>query len=238
MYGKDVERVIQIACNINALTIWQINSLVELSDYRISMINHVHNVFETPATGRELPVPNTDSLGPPAFDKITDQLTYPDEYPMDDQQQDISPKTLYEKERLVNANSIIQPLRQWHTLLKRDVEYVHLIENNLYISRFELHNNYGSPYTEIYELDKRLDYCMSYVEQHPRLQWIGEKYALTNLLQLIISGALDVKYAFITYFDFIQRGYDQLINNGIPSITWEDFIDIQTTGNIKQQYEI
>jgi hypothetical protein len=232
MYGNDIEKLLGVICAINNESAKQIELLSYDSDYRFMTINHTHNVHigdETESAGG--PVPHihgisqdvtggpeaTGAVGIPNY--VSNQLTYPEEYTKDDQGEQISPYIIYEKEFPKEANTYIKSLIILGNQLQGDIINVKKIEAKSYIKVTGVHNGYGSPYTEIYDLKKKIDICNKYAKQHPRLQWLGEKHTLLNLIQMVMTTSIDAKFALIVYQDYLQKGYNSIINKKKPHLS-------------------
>ena len=238
IYGADIERLISIICNINNETAKQIELLNYDSDYRFMTIDHTHNIHINGATemaGGDFSHTHGINLNLTGDTGVSNQLTNSNEYVADDQGEQVSPYVIYEKEFPKLANQYIQSLIELGIELQNDISNIQKIEGKLYVKATNLHNSYGSPYTEIYNLKKKIDLCENYANQHPRLQWLGEKHALINFMQMVLTISIDAKFAVITYQDYLQRGYDSNINGKKSSITWDDFNDGKSNGNIKQR---
>lgn len=245
IYGKDIERLIGIICTINNEAAKQIESLNYDGDYRIKTINHTHNIHVGDSTesaggdfahvhGINLNVTGGNATGATgSTGLVSNQLTYPDEYTRDDQGEQVSPYVIYEDEFPKASNPYVSLLIEMGEKLQGDISSIQKIEGKLYVKANKVHNNYGSPFTEIYDLKKKIDTCKNYSEQHPRLQWLGEKHALLNFIQMILTTSVDAKFAVIMYHDYLQRGYDANINGKKSSIAWDDFNDGKSDGNIK-----
>lgn len=245
IYGKDIERLIGIIGTINNEAAKQIELLSYDSDYRIKTINHTHNIHigdSTESAGGDFSHTHeidlnvtggnaTGATGRTGY--VSNQLTYPDEYLKDDQGENISPYIIYEDESPKTSDSYVNLLIELGGKLQNDISNIQRIEGKLYVKANKVHNSYGSPFTEIYDLKKKIDLCKNYSDQHSHLQWLGEKHVLLNFLQMVLTTSVDAKFAVIMYHDYLQRGYDANVNGKKSSITWDDFNDGKSDGNIK-----
>lgn len=108
-----------------------------------------------------------------------------------------------------------------------EVSKVRTIEGKLYTGKGQLNNSAGSPYSEIYELERRIGQCS--IDQ---IEYLGPKHSLLARLHNVANAAVDAKHAVIQYQDGLQRGYDSCFNGGKQSVTWDDFNSGSTTGNV------
>jgi len=209
---------------------------------------HTH-ALDTYLTGRNDPAATNyrradpGHTGPDHFDHVTDQLTYPimeaRGYPDDKHfsHQHIEQERLYEREHPEPAAEFSDPIWELGEEFRVDVNKFRHIQANMYTEIETFHNNYGSPWTEAYDLEFQIDQMKAYVDEYPELQWIGEKYTLLNLFQMILSTAIDAKWAVIYHQDWMQRAYDHEYNEGDPSVYWDHFEEEKTIGQVHQENE-
>jgi hypothetical protein len=178
--------------------------------------------------------------------RVSYQLTYPDEHTNDlhPDHPHLEPGIIYEREHIAPAAGFMAGIGAgWGAGVGADIgapgsyegSKVHAIQEDLYVDRSGMHNPQGSPWWELEDLNTKYNQAKEYAEAHPQLQWIGEKHALLNLLQNMVSAILNAKFAVIQYQDYLQRGYDQVHNGDKPSVTWDDFKNGRTDGNLKQK---
>ena len=257
MYGQDIKRIINVIGQLNNEVAKQINLLGREADYRLAMIKHTHNVNVIQATGNPEGSPsgphghpgelhvhpiNTflQGAGPTRgvghMNRVSDQLTYPEDYTNDlhETHPHILHSIVYEDEHPCPAITYIQPILMIRNRYNLDVNRMRQIENRHFEDANNWNNGYGSPWTEIYDLQSKIDQIEEYGNTYPELQWIGEKHTLLSLMQLVYTCTIDAKYAIITYQDYIQRAYDNQFNRNDPSIKWEHFEHDTTIGNLNQ----
>lgn len=121
--------------------------------------------------------------------------------------------------------------------IRDDLTKMNELRNNLYIGYKEFNNLIGSPWDELDKLEEAVDNGKSYSGAHAPFNYVGEKAGMLSILNMIISAAIDAKWALVIYQDYIQRGYDHLYNDNKPSIEFDSGLDKESTGNIIQDYE-
>lgn len=239
MLGKDIERLTNILTEIKRTTALSIHMLGRMSDPRLETIKHTHNVFvnnEAPNAPHGHPSGahihnfwlqgNRPTDGRGYVNKISTQLTWPEDYTEDEHYQHLHnwKSIVWEKEHPVTAHDYTNPIR--------DIRIKHLSPENRKLEKIErdnyeqvesFNNEIGSPWTEMYELEEKIIEMEEYANDYPNLQWLGEKHTLLGLMQVVLSYCIDAKWALIHYQDYVQRGYDYQFNEGIPSIRWSDF---------------
>lgn len=247
MQGIDIERVMAVLNNLKDEASTQILNLSRLSDYRMETINHSHNVVVESSDGEHSHgsgahhhnftlTGHSPTGGQGLTSHVSDQLTYPDEYE-DDVNPDhkhIEPSIVYEREHIELSITYVSSIVSMGVVLGDDAGKMQQIADNMYTDTETFNNSYGSPWKEIDMLKQKIDDLETYANEHSTLQWIGEKFALINLMQLIVSYAIDAKWAITNYQDYMQRGYDSQFNGNTQSIAWEDKEKGATTGNRDQ----
>jgi len=108
---------------------------------------------------------------------------------------------------------------------------------SLYTGTSSFNNSIGSPWTEISKLQQAVSDAAAYSGAHSPFNYVGEKAGMLAMLNMVMSAAVDAKWAIITYHDYVQRGYDDEYNGKKPSITYKDGLDKVTNGNLVQKYE-
>lgn len=264
MYGKDIERILKTIGRLYMVTSDRIFSLASKSDYRIATIKHVHDVkvygtnsgIGSGRTGDHYHLIDgsggdhthpTFTLGGPGFpsgssatdrDRVSYPLTYTEDYSTDKNPDDprTSQGVIYESEHTIQTDSIVQDIiRIFTTDLIPEIDRIRVIDRKLYTSKENVHNSIGSPYTELYDLNDKLKNLQRWCGDHTELQWIGEKHALLNMMQLVVQATINAKYAVIIYHDYLQRGYDYCHNDNKQSVSWDDFENGRSTGNVSQK---
>jgi hypothetical protein len=201
-------------------------------------ISHSHNSFLVKkhphfTPGRGFP---TGWFGIDGF--ISKQLTYLNESLLDFHKSHShrSPSMIYEKQHTASASSYNNPIQKLGNELWTDGKKLKTIESKMYVDIKKFHTGYGSPWKEIYVLKDKIDDLDKYATSFPRLQWLGEKHSMLNLMQIVLTYTVDAKFAIVTYHDWIQRAYDHLFNGNNPSIVWDNFEHV-TIGNRLQKYD-
>lgn len=181
---------------------------------------------------------NSPTKGVGKESKISDQLTYSEDYNEDkhEHHKHVEDSTIYEKEHPLTASTYTDPLVELGDTLQEDIDKLKQIQEKMYTDVTEFNNGYGSPWTEIYDIKSKIDLVKDYADTYPNLQWIGEKFALLNLIQMIFHTTIDAKWALIHYHDWVQRAYDNQFNDNAPSISWNHFEKGKTIGNIDQEF--
>lgn len=118
--------------------------------------------------------------------------------------------------------------------LKSSASTMAALGSDLYSDTTSFNNSIGSPWTEMSVLSSACSNIEYYVSTNGDLEYTSQKIGLLSLLNSLITLAVDAKWAIITYHDYIQRGYDCVYNDNVPSITTKRTINEYTTGNLKQ----
>lgn len=121
--------------------------------------------------------------------------------------------------------------------LSSDCGKMSSLEGGMFTSSKGFNNSVGSPWNELTRLQELISAGTSYSGAHTPFKFMGEKQGMLSILSMIMSSAVDAKWAIITYNDYIQRGYDQNYNGKKPSITMKMGLDKITNGNVKQGYD-
>lgn len=247
MNGVDIERINATINDIKDEASTQIFNLCKASNYRLETINHTHNVIVESSDGAHghgsgahhhyfTLQGNNPTNGSGLVNHVTDQLTYPVEYKDDTHptHKHIEHSIIYEREHIEMAVTYASTIIAMGVMLGDDVNKMEEIKNNMYTDVETFNNSYGSPWKEVNILKSKIDELEDYVVNHPILQWQSEKFALINILQIILSYAVDAKTSISSNQDYIQRGYDHQFNKDISSISWDDFEKGGTIGNRDQ----
>lgn len=245
--GLDIERILAVINDIKDESSKQILNLSNVSDYRMETISHTHNVRVESSDGAHshgsgshhhdfMLQGNSPTNGSGLTNHVSDQLTYPDEYNDDTHpsHKHIEHSIIYEREHIELSAEYTSNVISMGVILGDDKNKMQSISDNMYTDKETFNNSYGSPWKEIDILKEKIDNLEEYTITHTSLQWHGEKFAIMNLMQIILSYAIDAKWAITHYQDFIQRAYDHQFNNNEASIKWEDFNNGATTGGNNQ----
>ena len=149
---------------------------------------------------------------------------------------DVINETFQLSEQEINevSSSYIQALLSL-SALSLDVDKINTLANDSYFDIKSFNNSCGSPWTEINRLKNVMDKLHDVAKNLIKYQ--SQKSGLLGLLNLVMSCAIDAKWALITYNDYIQRGYDNKFNDKRPSITFKRSIGEESTGNLNQNFD-
>lgn len=111
------------------------------------------------------------------------------------------------------------------------------LNSSLYVNSKSFNNNIGSPWSELVKLNDACEKAENYAAAHGTLSDPGEKMGMLAEMNIVLSNAVDFKYAVIIYHDYLQRGYDNNYNGKRPSISFKMGKNKITTSNVKQKYE-
>lgn len=118
-----------------------------------------------------------------------------------------------------------------------DTGKVAAIGSDNYVGTTSYNNSTGSPWTEMAKLQEAVAQGAAYSGAHAPFNYVGEKAGMLALLNMIMSAAVDAKWAIITYHDYLQRGYDNKYNGNEPSVTFQVGLNRESVGNVDQDYE-
>lgn len=125
----------------------------------------------------------------------------------------------YEKKKNISVSGIVTALNDIKIRYTTDLNNIDKLEHNLFAETADWNNSYGSPWTEIQKLTSIIEVIISFAKSHPNLEYLGDKVALLNLLSTGVALAVDAKTSFLSYHDYIQRGYDYNFNNKTSTVT-------------------
>lgn len=119
-----------------------------------------------------------------------------------------------------------------------DVGKMNSIKSSLYTGYKSFNNSVGSPWDELDKLQQAINNGNAYEGAHAPFNYVGEKAGMLAELNMIMSAAVDAKWALVIYHDYIQRAYDYKYNGKEPSIVFDREIGgKKTLGNVDQEYE-
>lgn len=142
-----------------------------------------------------------------------------------------------ESEVHVSSASFIDPVVNSITNIDSDCTKMNDLQSGLYTDKSSFNNTYGSPWTELSKLQDSVNSAKAFASAHDPLKFIGEKAALAELLNRVVSSAIDARWALMYFHDYIQRGYDNKYNDNMPSITFPGGDGKETVGNIVHPYD-
>lgn len=136
----------------------------------------------------------------------------------------------------VPAGNVTSSIKSAVDCISGDCGKMNSLSNGLYTNSSSFNNGYGSPWTELNKLTEAIDNAVSF-ESSNGTDYVGNKAALLSMINIVISYAVDAKWAIIYYHDYIQRGYDNKYNGNEPSIKFTTGIEKETVGNVNQEFE-
>lgn len=110
------------------------------------------------------------------------------------------------------------------------------LSGSLYTGTSSFNNGLGSPWTELTKLQQAVSDAEAYSGAHSPFNYVGEKAGMLALLNMVMTAAVDAKWAMIIYHDYIQRGFDDSFNGKKPSVTFKFGLDKESNGNLAQKY--
>lgn len=129
------------------------------------------------------------------------------------------------------------PVSSAMSALSEDVKKMDYLNDGLYVSSSEFNNQIASPWNELNKLQACVNAGAAYSGAHAPFNYVGEKAGMLALLNMIMTAAVDTKWAMTVYHDYIQRGYDNQFNNNIPSVKFPSGITSdRSTGNVVQEF--
>ena len=240
MMGKDVERLLAIMDGLKPLIVDAINTLA-------ADIENLEEEYEDPKKVDPLPpvtIPtisggiDVDHSGEinSAFGVVGGDLG------------NIRTWTKTELEKLIDwdkkfvkqlyktkTDNVFGPIKDYMEETQDERKKFQTIEKKMFSSANSFFNSIGSPFNE-YELYlTAYRNARSYANAHSKLEYVGEKVAMMSLLTPLLPLIVDFKMVLIQYNDYIQRGYDLLFNDNVPSITIQRTKNKKTNGNISQK---
>lgn len=111
------------------------------------------------------------------------------------------------------------------------------LNGDLYTGTTTFNNSLGSPWGEITNLQNVVAAANAYAGAHSPFNWVGEKAGMLAHLNMVMTAAVDAKWAIAVYHDYVQRGFDDKYNAKKPSVTFRETVDLVTNGNITQEFE-
>lgn len=120
--------------------------------------------------------------------------------------------------------------------MSSDVSKMSSLESSNYTDSTSFNNSIGSPWTELKKLQSDVDAATSYASSHSPFNYVGEKAGMLAMLNMVMSAAVDAKWAIQIYHDYVQRGYDCNYNDKTPSVTYTTGINKKSIGNLDDDY--
>jgi hypothetical protein len=219
MHGPLVEQIVSLSSKIQMGALTEFTNLAaSVGHGRPMMVPHFHKVtYSSESTG------NTDvgDHGSHSHDyekTVEDTITEQNE---GDGDGDGTANTVREATAPISTAPIISTLTPLFSELGKSRETFQTLEGGLYVAKTAMHNSVGSPYQEVYELFDVCEKVLEYASSYDQLLFIGQKCAMMNYLQILITKATDAKCMVVAYFDNIQRGYDSI--KGTNFGVWNKF---------------
>ena len=119
------------------------------------------------------------------------------------------------------------------TEAKPYIDKVMGMETKMFGKSSEFNNSIGSPWNEFRKFNELYTRINSIIAP----TYKGGRSGLMALLSMLYASIVDCKWALTYYNDYIQRGYDNLYNGNIPSITVNRNKGKKTTGNVDQEVD-
>ncbi len=120
-----------------------------------------------------------------------------------------------------NKSNIDQTeLDDTYNLLLEDYKKMQHVDELNFTDKSNFNNSIGSPWTEFENLMNILNNITD----------------IQSMIPMIYTCIIDFKWALITYHDYVQRAFDNIYNDNVPSITFtNDSRGTQSTGNVSQK---
>lgn len=124
------------------------------------------------------------------------------------------------------SKDYITPFKSTYELLNEDYKKMQHIDELNFADKSNFNNSIGSPWTEFTNLMESLSMYLDYIST----------ISFKVMINILISQIIDFKLALIMYHDYVQRAFDNIYNDNVPSITFtNDSIGTQSTGNVSQK---
>lgn len=120
--------------------------------------------------------------------------------------------------------------------LNPDCGKMDTLSSTLYTGTPTFNNSLGSPWGELSNLQKAVADAEAYAGSFAPFNYVGEKAGMLAMLNMVMAAAVDAKWAMAVYHDYVQRGYDNIFNGNEPSITFQETLEREGIGNVKQPY--
>lgn len=105
--------------------------------------------------------------------------------------------------------SDLQPLKSEYDNI---ISKIHLIDDNIYVKNVQMHNSIGSPYTELYRLQKCINDVLAFSFSCTIMgEYVYAIAKAVTLLNRTLQMAVDAKWAVIEYADYLERGYNYIL---------------------------
>lgn len=139
----------------------------------------------------------------------------------------------------VTTSPYTDPIVNAMQSMKGDCTNMGSLRSKLYVGPGSFNNSYGSPWTELSNLQTAVDDVKRFADSHnPFMRLLGEKLSLMGLIQRVYVSATDARWALMHFHDYVQRGYDHEFNGNQPSIVFAaNSKGDPSTGNIAHEYD-
>lgn len=199
MYSNDIERMILNLNNLKDILTTQIDTLIDLIDYRIWNTEHVHPMHN-PVVVEGL---SFIGVGTTELARNLEDSDGDDYHP-------------------IQTIEITNPIfNEYQSGFEQSYQKTQQIKGQLYKNETEVNNCYGSPWGEFTKLTERIQKIREFQQKHPVLYWSNEKRGLLELMQVALSFTIDAKWSLFYYHDMLSRGFDEVYNDQKESIQWE-----------------
>lgn len=132
----------------------------------------------------------------------------------------------FDTDTINNAEKYTISFKDIYNLLNEDYKKMKHIDELNFADKCNFNNSIGSPWTEFTSM-------MKVATQYTEAIYT-ESYK--EMIPILMTQIVDFKLALITYHDYIQRAFDNVYNDNVPSITFtNDSRGTQSTGNVSQK---
>ena len=122
----------------------------------------------------------------------------------------------------------------WQSI-KKDLDGFASVKGKMMNGSTSFFNSIESPFKEYDRMIEEWDKLQVYIRAHSDLRWYAEKNAFIPYLNNFIFAINNFKIALCMYNDYIQRGYDTVLNGNVASITIKRSKNNRTNGNLDQK---
>ena len=115
-------------------------------------------------------------------------------------------------ENPVTISHITNPIFGIQSTMRVIYTEIKLIESKSFKDIHQINNSYGSPYTEIYNLNDAINTCASVCRQYPSVSTRRDLEKVIFEMHEVRHFSKDAKHAAIIYNEHVQQGYDKIIH--------------------------
>lgn len=148
---------------------------------------------------------------------------------------DGSSETLHmvEKKKIIST-SFFDCVKTAKAKLEHDFDVMKMLKDNLYTDTSAFNNSNGSPWNEVLKLKE----CVEDIEDMLKtpIEYASQAILISNRITDALIRAIDAKFSFMMYHDYIQRGYDAKCNGKVPSVVFKAGTTRVSVGNVSQSF--